>query len=99
MFCAGHGRLIDEEGIDWWDLTVADGSCRMPCSLLILKSIASKMSPADDLWTTRRGVQIRMLESFASSSIPAFGGTRLVRTSAQVMHYAGLLSKFSGSPD
>ena len=96
IFSIGAGRLVDEEGIDWWELLSLLATPEA-VSLLILKSIAMQISPTDDLCATRRGVQIRMLESLLNRSIPAFGDGRLVRTSARVMHYAGLLNKFSPS--
>lgn len=94
IFSLGTGKLIDEEGIDWWQL-LSLLTAPAAVSLLVLKSIASRIDAADELWTTRRGVQSRMLESLLNRSIVAFGDAGLARTSARVMHYAGLLSKFS----
>jgi hypothetical protein len=90
----GVGRLVDEEGIDWWQL-LSLLAAPDAVSLMILKSVMAQVTPGSDLWATRRGVQVRMLESLLNRSIPAFGDARLARTAARVMHYAGLLGKFS----
>ena len=54
MFSAGRGRLIDEVGIDWWDLMsllVAPYALTLPALL----SVAKEINPSAELWATRSG--------------------------------------------
>src|SRR5947199_8548452 len=54
IFSRGRGRLVDEEGIDWWDLTSLVFAPEL-LLLLALRRAADDISPAAELWSTRRG--------------------------------------------
>lgn len=94
IFSTARGRLIDEEGIDWWDLTsllIAPEAY----SLLALQGLASEIGPADDIWATRRGESIRLFETLLGRQVSCFGDSGLSQMAARTMHYAGLVHRFS----
>jgi hypothetical protein len=104
MFSAGQDRLIDEEGIDWWDLMsllVAPYALTLPALL----SVAKQVSPSAELWATRAGGVAAMvaliLRSSSRSSLRSplrtFEPSGLARSAVRVMHYAGLVRRFSAA--
>ena len=96
IFSVGRGRLIDEEGIDWWDLTsllIAPEAF----TLLALQGISSAIGAATELWATRRGESTRILEALLGSSIQSFGEDGLSRFAARAMHYAGLVRRLTAA--
>jgi hypothetical protein len=94
LFSLGRGYLIDEEGIDWWEvmslLLAAEG-----LSLLVLGRIASEISPVSNLWATRRGAAVRMLELLLDRSILAFSDGPRRRSAIRAAHYAELVRHLS----
>jgi hypothetical protein len=94
MFAPGRRRLLDEEGIDWWDLTSLVVVPQME-DALILRRLASEISVGAELWASRPGwpasacaiLLQRPLRTFADGSF-----TRIVERSS---HYAHLFHRFS----
>ena len=96
MFSAGRGWLIDEEGIDWWDLMsllVAPYALTLPALL----SVAKQISPSAELWATRPGGAARMVALILRSSLRTFEPSGLAHSAARAMHYAGLVRRFSAA--
>jgi hypothetical protein len=96
LFAPCLGRLIDEEGIDWWDLLallVAPDAL----TLLALQAVAGALSSSAELWATRPGGVAGMLAVVLSRSIRDFGGSTLERSLARVGHTAGVARRFSAS--
>jgi hypothetical protein len=94
MFSAGRGRLIDEEGIDWWNLTsllVAQEAL----TLLALRKLAAEISPAAELWTTRPGGPAVLLALVLGRPLQTFERRGVARWGARGMRYAGLARRFS----
>ena len=90
------GRLIDEEGIDWWDLLallVAPDAL----TLLALQGVAGELSSSAELWATRGGGIAGMLAVVLNRSIRDFGGSGLERSLARLGHTAGVARRFSAS--
>jgi hypothetical protein len=95
-FSAGRGRLIDEEGIDWWDLMsllVAPYALALPAVL----SVAKQISSSAELWATRSGGVAGMVALVLRSSLQTFEPRGLARSAARAMHYAGLVRRFSAA--
>ena len=94
LFVPGHGRLLDEEKIDWWDslslLIVPEAA-----TLLALQRIVPEIEASAELWSTRSGVAAKMLGILSEASVQTFEGTWLTRSAARVAHYAGLTRRFS----
>src|SRR5271166_433447 len=96
IFSAGRGRLIDEEGIDWWDpisLLVAPYALILPALL----SVAKEISPSSELWATRSGGNAGIIAIALRRSMQTFEPSGLARLAARGMHYAGLVQRFSAA--
>jgi hypothetical protein len=96
MFSAGRNRLVDEEGLDWWDLMsllVAPSALALPARL----SVAKEISPSAELWATRPGGAAGMVGLALGRSLQSFEPTGLARSAARAMHYAGLVRRFSAA--
>lgn len=96
MFSAGRGRLIDEEGIDWWDLMsllVAPYALTLPALL----SVAKVINPSAELWATRSGGIAGIIAIALRRSLRSFESSGLARFAARGMHYAGLVQRFSAA--
>ena len=95
ILAAGQGQLLDEEGIDWWDLNLRF----VPEVLMVLtlRRVAAELSSQAELWATRAAWQVGILQSLCKESIRIFGGGRLARSTARAGHYAGILRRFSSA--
>ena len=96
LFSAGRGRLVDEEGIDWWELLsllMAPYALTLPALL----SVAKRIGPSAELWATRAGGVAGMVALVLCSSMQTFEPSGLARSTARVMHYAGLVRRFSAA--
>jgi hypothetical protein len=96
MFSAGRGRLIDEVGIDWWDLMsllVAPYALTLPALL----SVAKEINPSAELWATRSGGIAGVIAIVLRRSLQGFESSGLARIAARGMHYAGLVQRFSAA--
>jgi hypothetical protein len=94
IFSLGRGRLLDEEGIDWWDLT---SLLVVPeaLSLLALDRVAAEIGPSAELWATRPGWPAATLAALAGRSCRSFGESAWARSTARALHYAAFIQRFS----
>src|SRR5271165_1145676 len=95
ILAAGEGRLIDEEGIDWWDLNLRFVPEML--ALLTLQRVAGEISTQAELWATRAGWQAGVLQTLCNRPVRIFGSGRIARTAAQAGHYAGVVRRFSSA--
>jgi hypothetical protein len=96
LFSTGRGRLVDEEGIDWWDLMsllVAPYALALPALL----SVAKEISASAEFWTTRPGGVAGIMAIALGRSLRCFEPSGLARSTARAMHYAGLVRRFSAA--
>jgi hypothetical protein len=96
IFSAGRGRLIDEEGIDWWDL-LSLLVVPYALNLLALQSVAKEIIPSAELWATRPGGAAGILAIVLNRSVQTFVDRGLARSVARAMHYAKLGQRFSAA--
>ncbi len=94
MFSPGRKRLIDEEGIDWWELTSLFFA-QEALALLALRRLAGEIEPSADLWASRHGDPVNLLEVLLGREIRAFGLEGMSRTVAGMARYVGLARRFS----
>jgi hypothetical protein len=96
IFSVGRDQLVDEEGIDWWELMLplvtTDG-----LTALALRAVAQEINPSAELWATRSGGIAAMLAVALCRTVRNFGESRIVRSFAGAARYAGLLRRFSFS--
>ncbi|HTS35720.1 MAG TPA: hypothetical protein VMH04_08620 [Candidatus Solibacter sp.] len=92
IFSAGRGTLIDEEGIDWWDLT---SLLLVPelMTVLALRRMAAEINRSAELWTTRAGGPARFLALVLDRDIRPMGND--AGLSARAKHYTGILRRLS----
>lgn len=94
IFSAGRGRLLDREGIDWWDLT---SLLLAPETLevMTLERVAAEISASAELWSTRPGGPARILALLLGRDLRTFRGGVLARLASRAIHYSKLLRHFS----
>jgi hypothetical protein len=96
LFSAGRGYLVDEEGIDWWDLMLplltTDG-----LTALALRGVAEEVNSSAELWATRPGGLAAMLAVALGRAVRDFGESRIVSSFARIARYAGLVRRFSSA--
>jgi hypothetical protein len=94
IFSAGRGRLIDEEGIDWWDLT---SLLLVPeaLNLLAFQRMTAEIGNADELWSTRSGWASDAVSILLGRPLRSFTAGRFASLAARAGHYASLLRRFS----
>jgi len=96
IFSAGRGSLIDEEGIDWWDVT----SLRIAPEALTavaLGRVTAEISPSAELWATRPGWPASVVAAWSGRGFRSFGNSLPARTAGRTVHYARLLRHFSAA--
>jgi len=86
--------LVDEEGIDWWEL-ISLLWAPDALSVLMLQRVAAQFKPAADLWATRESGSVSLLAKLLASPVRSFEGTLLERWAARTMRYAGLARRLS----
>jgi hypothetical protein len=94
IFSVGRGRLLDEEGIDWWDL-LSLLVAPYALNLLALQSVAKEINPSAELWATRPGGAAGILAIVLNRSVQTFVDRGLARSAARAVHYAKLVRRFS----
>jgi hypothetical protein len=92
--CAsGRQRLVDQEGIDWWDLV---SLLVVPEVLLaiVFERMVSEI-PHGECRATRRSASVRIMEALLGRSISTFEPGGLLRRARRARHYIELLGRFS----
>ncbi len=96
VLSTGRGRLIDEEGIDWWDLI-----CLLVVSdllnVLALQRVANEITGTVELWSTRSGWPASVMASALGQPLQSFSAGHFARIAAGAGHYSGLLRRFSAA--
>jgi hypothetical protein len=91
----GIGRLVDEQGLDWWELTIL--LVHQPLeSLVLLRKFVGDLPPDAEVFITRGGVEARALQYLLGKrlrvmSSPAASPRKGLR------HYANRLNRLPGA--
>jgi len=96
IFSAGRGCLLDEEGIDWWDVT----SLRIASealTVLALGRVTAEISPSAELWATRPGWPASVVAAWSGRLVRSFGEALPARSAARAVRYASLVQHFSAA--
>ena len=93
LFSAGRSRLLDDEGIDWWDLT---SLVVVPQAedVLILRRLAAEIPIIAELWATRSNWPCNAWEVLLKRPVQTFSGSSLARSAASITRYARLFRRF-----
>ncbi len=94
LFSSGRRCLIDEEGLDWWDLTSLPVA-QEALTVLALRGLAAELSPSAEFWATRSGGPVHFLEILLQRTARTFDHKGLARTAARALRYVGLANRFS----
>jgi hypothetical protein len=92
----GRGRLIDSEGIDWWELT-SIAVVQQAFAVLQLQRLAGEIPSAAELWSTRPDWTTGVLADLLHTSVRTFRSGRWTRTTSATRHYLQVLHHFSPS--
>ena len=71
LFVAGKGHVLDEEGIDWWDLTSLVIAPEAE-SVLVFQRLAVEIGPVHELWTTRPGWPANVMAILLKAELRTF---------------------------
>jgi len=96
LFSAGRGRLLDEEGIDWWDLTSVLVVFEAEAAL-VLQRLALEIGPAAEIWATRPDWPVSLMSVLLRRSLRSFSVSLVRRRLTWAKRYANLLRRFSGA--
>lgn len=90
---AGCGRLIDEHGLDWWEITSILLHGEME-SLIVLQIFAQTLGASDQVYVSRPGLHASLLQHLLPARVnvfPLLGGAR----KGGLVHYARVFNKLS----
>ena len=94
ILALGKNKLLDLEGIDWWNLTSLLLAFEVH-AVLGMQRMAPEIGPSAELWSTRAGGPAGILALLLGRNLHAFRGGTLERVTDRVFHYAGLAHRFS----
>src|SRR5579863_5156277 len=94
LFSHGMGRLVDEEGIDWWALTSLVIMPETEAVLVFLRMI-SEIDRAAELWATRPGWPAIALAGLLRRPLQSFSKGPFTQLGTRVQHYGRLFQRFS----
>lgn len=94
MLDSGLGQVIDEEGIDWWELTSLYIAPQL-MTLLSLQQSVGNIPPGAELWATRRGAPLRILEVLLGRSVNCFGRSVGSQFASRLAHYGDVFRRLS----
>jgi hypothetical protein len=89
LLLAGSGRLIDEEGLDWWHLTYLLIVHDM-LAVLALQRVAPEITGATEIWSTRANWHADVLARLLGQPLRNFANGGIARAANQAGHYAAL---------
>ncbi len=93
IYSVGRGRLLDDEGIDWWDLTSLVVVPEMEI-VLVLRRLAAEIRHDAELWATRPGWPASACALVMQRPLRTFSGNRLSRCIDRSAHYMQLFRRF-----
>ena len=96
LFSLGMGRLVDEEGIDWWELTSQIIAWETEAMLVFLRMI-SEIDVTAEIWATRPGWATSAISALLKRPLQSFYQEGSAHLSTLVRHYGSLLRRFSAA--
>jgi hypothetical protein len=95
LFSLGLGRLLDEEGIDWWELTSLPIMPETEAVLVFLRMIPEIGLGESEIWATRPGWPGTAVARLLKRPLQSFSRQPWARLSARVQHYRRFFQTFS----
>jgi hypothetical protein len=94
LFSLGLGRLLDEEGIDWWELTSLLIALEAEAVLVFLRML-SEIDGTAEIWATRAGWPSSAIFALLKRPQQSFSQELSARIRKRVRHYGSLFGRFS----
>jgi hypothetical protein len=94
LFSLGLGRLLDEEGIDWWDITSLSIALEAEAVLVFLRMI-SEIDGTAEIWATRAGWPSSAVFALLKRPLQSFSQEPSARINTRVRHFGSLFRRFS----
>ena len=94
LFRMGRRRLVDEQGIDWWELTSLE-IVQQAFTVLQLQRLAAEIPGAAELWSTRSGWTTGVLAELLRLPVRSFRAGRWSDIKSSARHYLQVLHHFS----
>lgn len=92
----GRGRIVDEEGIDWWDLMSLLIAPEI-VMVLAISRMAAEISPSAEIWATRSGEPVSLVAAFLERTVQTFEDKSATRLVGRALRYASLARRFSAA--
>lgn len=95
IFLTGRGFLVDEEGIDQWELASV-AILEQALTVLALSRLATEIPKSAELWSTRLDWPAGVLPYLLNRPLQSFQPNGIARIGAIAGHYANIVRRFSG---
>jgi hypothetical protein len=86
----GLGRLIDREGLDWWELTAIFVPSQLE-TLILLRKFADDLPREAEVWITRDGFEADALRQFPTTRLHVISS--VTPSGKGLRHYLGRLNR------
>ena len=93
LLARGYGQLLDEHGLDWWEIMsiLLHGELEM---LVLFQRFALTVGPEDEIGITRPGIHANLLQSLLPAPVRVFPLRRGAKRTG-IRHYLRLSNKLS----
>jgi hypothetical protein len=92
LFFSGFGRMMDDHGLDWWELLSLDFHQKLE-QILRVQKLAKEMGPRDDVFVTQPCFEAAILNRLLHRHVRYVSKGNAAWD--RVTHYASVASKFS----
>jgi hypothetical protein len=89
---SGMGLLVDEHGLDWWDLIALEFHQHLE-EIARLRATARTIGAHDEVFISRSGFHAQILTSVLNRTVPSFSSNQSILH--RLRHYSAVWSKFS----
>jgi hypothetical protein len=93
VLCPGYGRLVDEHGLDWWEIMsiLVHGEVE---TLILLRRFVQTLGSQDEVHVSRPGLHASMLQCLLGTRVKVFPLRRGARKGG-LGHYVRVANKLS----
>src|SRR6266851_2073296 len=90
----GRARLLDREGLDWWELTAILMHAELE-TVFLLRRVVRELAGTNELWSSRNGWPISAMAVILGRKVRSFDDTAGSRARRRLNHYRGVLRNLS----
>lgn len=96
LFSLGMSRLLDEEGIDWWELTSQIIAWETE-AVLVFQRLIPEIDGTAEIWATRLDWPTGAISALLKRPLQSFSQQPSARLGTRVRRYGSLIRKFSAA--